>query len=195
MTILNWSSQSLGADSSLTYAATSQHPEITIPLSLSEYPMPSRVQKLQEINTPEFSVRGYSGSNHVGFFAAQEPLLTQFSGFLITPMRARNTATPVWDPTATGQMFATPTKNPFTATPVTEPSLDLIGVNYPEIILAYMEGRMEKETYGARVRKDPSQFTDPYGNIYTSVYIMAFESTFTVTAKKQTFTMTLRLEP
>jgi hypothetical protein len=195
MPILNWSSQSLGAESSLTYAATSEHPQITIPLFVSEYPMPSRVQKFQEINTPEFNVMGYPGGTHAGFFGAQEQLQTQLSGFLITPMRARGTATPVWDPTATGQSFATPTAYPFTATPVTEPSLNLVGISNPELILAYMEGRMEKEAYGARVRKDPSQFTDPYGNIYTSVYVMAFESTFTVTAKKQTFTMTLRLEP
>ena len=146
-----------------------------------------------EINSPESSLLGYSSGTHAAFYGSPEQLQTQLTGFLITPMRARGTATPVWDPTTTGQAFATPTAHPFTATPVNEPSLGLVGVTYPEIILAYMEGRMEQEAYGAPVRRDPSQFTDPYGNIYTSVHVMAFEATFTVTAKKQNFSMTLRL--
>jgi hypothetical protein len=175
--ILNWTGQSLGAESSLTYAATLLHPQITIPLYISDYPMPSRAQKLQEINTPEHHSVGYSTGMHAGFFAAQEQLQTQITGFLITPMSAT-----AWTPTTTGKDDGT--------------SLGLTGINNAELILAYMEGRMDSENGGfgdIRTRREPSQFMDPYGNIYTDVYVMLFEAAFTVTARKQTFSMTLRL--
>lgn len=174
MATLNWASQQLDAESALVFATVGAYPEVTIPLYIQDYPMPVRTQKFQEINTPEISTGGYSGSTHAGFFGAQDQLQTQMGGFLITPMSST-----AWTPTANGKSSGT--------------SLGLTGMNNAELILAYMEGRMSQATNGARIRKDPSQFIDPYGNVYTSVYILAFEGTFTVTAKKQTFTMSLRL--
>lgn len=205
MAELNWTSQTDwsntdGVEAALTYAATAQHPSVTIPLFITEFQLPVRGQKFQDLSTRGSQISGYQADSKAIFFGTQEPLQTSFSGFTHTPMRPRSgLATPVFDPIAAVfpdqvlPQFATPIENPFTAVPATEPSLDIMHVTYPELILAYMEGRMHRTAQGAFERRDPSQFRDPYGNVYSNPIVMTFEAAFTTTAKKQTFSMTLRL--
>lgn len=192
MPILNWGSQR-SEEASLKYAATSIHPETVIPLYVAEYSMPVRAQKFQDVSINESLSDGFASGFKAGFFAAPEPLQTTVSGFLITPMDAISglpVATPLqgtqaphlkWSPTTNGT--------------ATGSSLGLPYVNNAELILAYMEGRMERTAQGAFVRKDPSEFVDPYGNVYSNAYVLTFEANMTVTAKKQTFSMTLWLAP
>ena len=173
MPTLNWTSQS-NSEASLVYASTDQHPAITIPLYVQDYNLPVRGQKFQDVSTVDSVMSGYQAGARAGFFGNQEPLQTSLSGFIITP--TSNTGfTPTTDGTKTGT------------------SLGLTSVCYPEIILAYMEGRMQRTAQGAFQRRDPAQFIDPYGNVFTSPYVISFEAQFTVTPKRQTFTMELWL--
>lgn len=192
MPIFNWASQR-SEEASLKYAATANHPEVVIPLYVTEYSMPVRVQKFQDVSMNESLADGFASGFKAGFFAAPEPLQTTLSGFLITPMdeiaglpsaaplQGRQAPHRKWCPTTNGESTGT--------------SLNLPYINNAELILAYMEGRMERTAQGAFVRKDPSEFVDPYGNVYTGVYVLTFEANMTVTAKRQTFSMTLWLGP
>lgn len=177
MPIFNWTSQRT-EEASFKFAATSLHPEVVIPLFVTEYNAPTRVQRFQDISTLEPFAQGYGTGGTTGFFAAPEPLQTTLAGFVITP-RAEVSGVKQWSPTTDGTSTGT--------------SLGLPYVNNAELILAYMEGRMERTSQGAFIRKDPSEFVDPYGNVYTTAYIMVFDASLTVTPKKQTFSMTLWL--
>lgn len=190
MAILNWTSQRL-EEASLKFPATTSYPEVVIPLYIAEYQMPARVQKFQDIATNETLADGYAAGFKAGFFSAPEPLQTTFSGWVITPMTAIS-GLPAADIVA-GTQAPHQKWSPTTDGTATGTSLNLSYVNYAELILAYIEGRMDRTAQGGFIRHDPSEFVDPYGNVYTTVYITVFEANMTVTAKKQTFNMTLWL--
>lgn len=160
------------AKSSVTY------PQVTIPLFLREMPIPVRQPKITEVNTANSFSSTYQKGFHGLFYGTPEPLIVQVSGWLITP----TTGTPkIWTPTSDGtQNFAN--------------SLGLTHVSYGELILAYIEGRMQRESTGAGHPKHPSIYVDPYGNVYANPVITSFEASFTPILKKQMFSMSIWLE-
>lgn len=179
------SSSSLYYGGSLAFSLTDQGdytvPACVIPLYIKSYAVPSRKPKFSEVATSRMIDAGsFSISAQYVFESQPEPLQTALSGFFITPTALHN-GKRLWNPTIDGSSTGT--------------SLGLLGMSYAEIIMAYTEGRATVNSAGYGTRINPSYFVDPYGTTYNTVRIVSFESTFTPTYKRQTFTMTLALEP
>lgn len=177
---LNWLSTS-NNECNLVFPAVTDtpsgksYPSVTIPLFASEYSVPVRTPKIQEINVQSPANIGFDDHYSGTFYGAPEPLKAQFGGFVRTPVINN-----VWSPTVDG------TRNGV--------SLGLTYVNNVELVLAYIEGRMSRGSTGLGVRVDPTSFTDPYGNVYSNPVILSFEGAITAVMKKQTFTIQLWLE-
>lgn len=155
------------------------YPQVSIPLFLKELPIPVRQPKIVEVNTANSFSGTYQKGFHGLFYGTPEPLIVQVSGWLRTP----TTGSPkIWTPTSDGsQNFGNALAG-------------LSHVSYGELILAYIEGRMQREASGAGYPKHPSIYIDPYGNVYANPVITSFEAAFTPILKKQTFSMSIWLE-
>lgn len=163
---------------------------VTIPLFIQDMPVVARKQKMTEINTinnqmPSIggstSGRGWDTSVQAQFYGTPEPLVVQISGYLITPLDSGNA---YWQPTYDGRTVAAG-------------GTAIVGASYhtySDLILAYIEGRMSRNDFGRWRRVDPSKFIDPLGNEYDYPLVFSFESSYTVTPKKQTFNLQLWLE-
>lgn len=163
------------------------YPVTLIPLYVKEHPVPVRKPKVTEINTmPMMDPSSqFETSVNVLFFGVPEVLQVAISGWMITPMTtttdpANGGTAYQWNPTHDGTSTGT--------------SLGLPGVNYGDLICAYLEGRMSRNAEGRWFRQDPVLYIDPYGRAYPKAIISTFEPGLGVVAKKQDFSMTLFLE-
>lgn len=178
MTQTNWQAQSTNYGGQLIFPSVrdwrvnTTYPSVTLPLYIKEMAVPTRKPKLSEINTGSSVTRGQAAvaGTFAIFYGAPEPLSVQLSGFFFTPMINSR-----WDLS-------------------TRYGINIQDITLPELILAYVEGRMARNSSGVGTRIDPSSYTDPYGNIYTNPTIMSFDASFTPVRKKQTFNMQLWLE-
>lgn len=178
----NWSAQVESYTGQLGYSATASTTSIIIPLYLKEKTVPIRKPVSQQINTISgFDAADMETQVQATFFGAPEPLQTTISGWLITPTGTSG-AYRYWKPTSTGDSSGS--------------NLGFDSMSYADIIMAYTEGRaMANDIYDPWRRIDPTHYIDPYGNMYLFPKILNFEAAYTPVAKKQTFSMTLWLEP
>lgn len=155
-------------------------PSCVIPLYIKSYSVPTRKPKFSEVATSAMKDAGnFNISAQYVFEGQPEPLQTTLSGFFITPT-ALYGGKNIWNPTDNGL--------------ATGSALGLLGMSYPELVAAYTEGRASVNASGYGTRINPTYFIDPYGTTYNTVRIVQFDSAFTPTYKRQTFTMTLALE-
>ena len=156
-----------------------------IPLWLSAADFPIRKPKITEINTvptpDEWGVSDWS--THTMFYGAAGALTTNISGYFLTP------TTPVVS-LDTNQLSSQ--LNP---TPPGDNSNTFFGYSYADVIWAYLQGKLNQPSVYNFVRTDPTQYIDPYGNVYRGPVIQQFTADYTVgITTKQPFTMTLYLE-
>lgn len=149
-------------------------PAIEIPLYIKDHPLPLRRPKVTEINTAPLNdpVSGYELSTQTIFFGSPDLLQISITGWMITPK----------------------SNNQFSPKDISGAALSVGNISYPELVMAFIEGRMNISATGAFNRKDPDYYVTPYGHRYNSPIISAFDASYSPTMKKQTFNMTLLLE-
>lgn len=149
-------------------------PAIEVPLYIKEHPIPSRRPKITELASVSDidSASGFEVSQNYLFRGAPDALQVTISGWTITPMVNSR-----WDPKD-----------------INGNSLNIGDVSYPEIISAYIEGRMNKTLTGGWQRKDPDYYVTPYGQKYTKPIVNSFDPSFTTNPRKHSFSMSLILE-
>lgn len=149
-------------------------PKVVIELYIKETGVPIRKPKVTEINTIPVKdpLSGFDTRAQALFWGAPDILQVSLSGWIITPLSGNSWATVDSAGSALG----------------------LGNICYPELIDAYIEGRMNKTINEGTQRRDPDRYITPHGSVYNNPIIAAWDWNFTLNRRKQTFSMTLWLE-